>query len=184
MRICLLVVMRQLALFSLFMGLGFSAGCSNYQLGTKAKLSFRTLYLAPVGNKAKLPQAVAVVTTQLRQAFIADGRVTMVNSPEQADVTLTVTLSNYGRDVTSARTDDTGLARKFNLNLTAVCTLRDNRTDRVLFEQRAVNVMQQIFTTATPQQADSNQTQAEYQALPQLATKLADKVAHTTLDVW
>ncbi len=184
MRISPSVVMRQLALFATLLGLGLSVGCAHYQLGTEAKLSFHTLYLAPVGNKAKLPQAVAIVTTQLRQAFIADGRVTLVNSPDQADATLTVTLSDYGREVTSARPDDTGLARKFNLRLTAACTLRDNRADKTLFAQRPVTVEQQIFATATPQQADSDQLQAEYQALPQLATKLADKVAHTTLDVW
>lgn len=184
MRISLSVVMRQLSLFAILLGLCFSTGCAHYQLGTEAKLSFHTLYLAPVGNKAKLPQAVAVVTTQLRQAFIADGRVTIVNSPDQADATLTVSLTDYGRAVTSARPDDTGLARKFDLHLTALCTLRDNRTAKALFEQRAVSVEQQIFATATPQQSDSNQLQAEYQALPQLATKLADKVAHTALDVW
>jgi hypothetical protein len=168
------------ALFSL----GLFSGCAHYQLGTEGKLSFHTLYLAPVENKARLPQSVAIVSTQLRDAFLHDGRVTLVNSAAEADATLTVSLAHYGRDVTTSRPDDTGLARKFNLNLTAACTLRDNRTGQTLFEKRAVAVEQQIFATATPQQADGNQLQAEYQAVPQLAAKLADKVTHATLDVW
>jgi len=184
MRIPPSIVMRWLYPLVVFSCLGFFAGCAHYQLGTEGKLSFQTLYIAPVENKAKLPQAVAVVSTQIREAFIHDGRVTVVDSPTDADATLTVSLSNYGRDVTSSRPDDTGLARKFNLNLTALCTLRDNRNSAILFEKRAVSVEQQIFATATPHQTDSDQLQAEYQALPLLASSLGQKVAHTTLDVW
>jgi hypothetical protein len=184
MRLSLPVVMRRLCFSAALFSLGLFAGCTHYQLGTEGKLSFHSLYIAPVENKARLPQAVAVVSTQLREAFIHDGRVTVVDSPADADATLTVSLSNYNRDVTSARPDDTGLARKFNLNLAAVCTLRDNRGGTVLFDQRVVNVEQQIFTTATLQQADSDQLQAEYQALPLLASSLAQKIAHAALDVW
>jgi hypothetical protein len=184
MRIALSVVMRQLPLFAFVLSLGFFAGCAHYQLGTTGKLSFHTLYVAPVENKSRLPQSVAIVSTQIREAFLHDGRVTLVDSPADADATLTVSLSNYGRDATAARPDDTGLARKFSLKLTAVCTLRDNRTSTALYEKRELAAEQQIFTTATPQQLDSNQQQAEYQALPLLAATLAQKVAHATLDVW
>jgi len=184
MRLSPLVVMRWLSLPVALVSLGLFAGCAHYQLGTEGKLSFHSLYIAPVENKARLPQAVAVVSGQLRTAFMHDGRVTVVDSPADADATLTVSLSDYGRDVTSARPDDTGLARKFNLNLAAVCTLRDNRTGTLLFEKRVINVEQQIFTTGKVQQADSNQQQAEYQALPLLASSLAEKVAHAALDVW
>jgi hypothetical protein len=176
--------MRSLLPLCTLIVLGLVSGCSHYQLGTQGKLAFSTLYIAPVDNKASLPQAVAIVTNQLREAFIHDGRVTVVDSPADADATLTVTLATYGRGVTTARPDDTGLARKFNLDLVALCTLRDNRTNTALFEQRPVAAQQQIFATATPSDADSVQLQAEYQALPLLATSLAQKVAHTTLDVW
>jgi Lipopolysaccharide-assembly len=176
--------MRHLLSFCALLGLFLSAGCANYQLGTGGKLSFQTLYIPPVENKAHLPQAVAIVTTQIREAFLRDGRVTLVNSPAEADATLHITLVRYARDVATARPDDTGLARKFNLNLTAVCTLRSTKDNAALFENRAIVVEQQIFATATPQQADSDQLQAEHQALPQLAATLADKISHATLDVW
>ena len=162
----------------LFLGIG----CAHYQLGTAGKLSFHSLYIAPVENKARLPQAVAIFSTQLREAFLRDGRVTVVDSPNQADAVLTVSLDTYDRQVTSSRPDDTGLARKFNLELSALCTLTEN--GKTLFEKRPVSVDQQIFTTANPQQIDSNQSQAEYQAMPQLALKLAEKTVHTALDVW
>ncbi len=153
------------------------AGCAHYQLGTEGKLPFSTLYIEPVANKTLLPQARAIVSTQLREAFIHDARVTLVDSAAAADATLTVTITDYHREMTVAREDDTGLARKFALTLGTTCSLRDNRSGTVLFNHRAVSVQRDAFT-------DSGQLQAEYQMLPLLADALADKITHTVLDVW
>ncbi len=156
--------------------LGVSA-CSHYQLGTKTKLAFATLYVAPVENRAMLPQAQAIVATEIRDALLKDGRVTLVTSPEAADATLRITLVGYEREVAVASSVDTGLARKFALSLRAACTLTDNRTGKPLFTHREIRVTKDAYT-------DSGQLQAEYQALPLLAGALAGKVAHTVLDVW
>ena len=153
------------------------AACAHYRLGTDGKLAFATLYIEPVENKALLPQASALVGTQLRESILRDGRVTLVNDPAEADAILHVTLANYSRAQTAARSDDTGLARKFQLTLLAVCTLRDNRTSKVLFEKRPVSAVKEAYT-------DSGQLQSEYNTLPLLATSLADAIAHAVLDVW
>src|SRR3954470_11852650 len=84
-------------------------GCSHYHLGTEGKLAFRTLYIEPVANKTLLPQAQALMSTQLRECFARDSRVTLVNSSEGADATLNVTLDDYHRDVATVREGDTGL---------------------------------------------------------------------------
>jgi hypothetical protein len=152
-------------------------GCAHYQLGTEGKLGFTTLYVAPVANKTLLPQAQAIVSTQLREAFIKDARVTLVDSAADADATLSVTITDYHREVTAAREDDTGLARKFALTLGTTCTLRDNRSGKELFAKRAVSVQRDAYT-------DSGQLQSEYQTLPLLADALAQKISHTVLDVW
>lgn len=153
------------------------AGCSHYQLGTESKLAFSTLYVEPVANRTLLPQAQAIVSTQLREALGRDGRVALVNSAAEADATLTVVIRNYHRDVRAVREDDTGLARKFSLVLETECTLHDNRASRDLFTGRVVSVTRDAFT-------DSGQLQSEYQTLPLLAEALAQKVSHTVLDVW
>jgi len=167
----------RLPVFCLLSVLLCLAGCSHYQLGTTPKLQFSTLYIEPVANKTLLPQARTVVSTQLRAAFLHDGRVTLVNSAAEADATLTVILTDYHRDMTVARENDTGLARKFSLTLGTTCELRDNRTGQVLFNRRAVSVQRDAFT-------DSGQLQAEYQVLPILADALARKICGTVLDVW
>lgn len=167
-------------------------GCANYQLGTSGKLTFQSIYVEPVRDTANIPQATALFSTQVRQALLRDGRITLANSPETADVTLQVDLRRYGRTVATVRRDDTGLARSFDIEVEAVCTLRDNRTGQALFEKRPVNATREIFTSDAPTERGPNgqpifvsrQLQAEYQNLPLLASALADRVAHAALDVW
>jgi len=154
-----------------------AGGCSHYQLGTGGTLTFQRLYIAPVANETELPQAVALVSTQIRESLLRDGRVILVASPDDAEAVLTVTLTQYAREVATVLPGDTGLARKFNLNLEARCTLRDLRSGAALFENRILSSQRQVFT-------DSGQLQAEYQTLPLLATALAESVRNTVLDVW
>jgi hypothetical protein len=184
MRISLFPAMRFSSLIFALAAFALLSGCAQYQLGTNGKLAFRTLYVEPVENKTQLPQATAIIGTQIRDALLRDGRVTLVASPDEADATLRVTLTSFGREVATASPNDTGLARKFDLHLSAHCTLRDNKAGKALFENRLISTQQQIFATATPEAFESQQLQAEYQAVPLLARSLADKVAHAALDVW
>jgi len=154
-----------------------TAGCANYQLGTGTALAFRTLYIEPVGNQTQLPQSQPLLSTRLRETFARDGRVALTNSASAADATLTVVINLYQREVAVVREGDTGLARKFNVTLGAICTLRENRTGRLIFENRPITAMREVFT-------DSGQLQAEYQTLPLLAEALSAKVAHAALNVW
>lgn len=161
------------------------AGCSNYVLGTGKSLEFRTLFIEPVENDSNLPQAVAIISTQLREAFLRDGRVTLVNTAADADAVLSVTLSSYGRDVATVLANDTGLARKFDLALVAQATLRTPSSDKVWFRDRALAAKRQAFTD-NPRASGQfgNQLQAEYTTLPLLAESLAAAAVHAVLDVW
>ncbi len=163
-------------------------GCANYRLGTGADPSFATLFIEPAKNKTKLAQSQALVSTMIREAFIRDGRVTVVDNPDEADATLEVTLVNYHRDNAANREDDVGLARKFTLYLRASCRLRDNRTGRMLFDGRIVEVQRESFTDnglgSVPFGTSNDQLQSEYNTLPLLASSLSEKLAHTVLDVW
>ena len=152
-------------------------GCANYQLGTGATTKFSTLFIAPVASKAVIPQAQVLVSTQIREAFIRDGRVTLVDSAEAADAVLQVSLVGYDRTVSVARADDTGLARRFDVALQAHATLTDNRHKKTYFSDRALTAKRGVFV-------DSGLVPAEYEAMPLLAEKLADEAVHTVLDVW
>ena len=153
------------------------AGCAGYQLGTGSGPRFATLFIAPVTSETLIPQAQVLVTTQLREAFIKDGHVTLVDSAAAADAVLQVTLTGYGREATVALPNDTGLARRFDVTLKAAATLTDNRTGQALFTRRPLSAKRGVFT-------DSGLVPAEYETLPLLAELLAADAAHAVLDTW
>jgi hypothetical protein len=152
-------------------------GCAGYQLGTGTSPKFSTLYIAPVTTEALIPQARELFTTQLREAFIKDGRVALVDSPAAADAVLQVALVAYDRTVAVSRQDDTGLARRFDVTLRAHATLTDQRTQQPLFARRPLVAKRGVFT-------DSGLVPAEYQGLPLLAEQLAGETTHAVLDTW
>ena len=168
--------MRASLFFSL-LGLLVCSGCANYQLGTGGKLTFRTLYVAPVINESNLPQGVAIISTQLREAFLSDSRIILVNTPEEADATLSVRLLKYGRSSKTFRRDDTGLARNFDVSVEAQASLRDNRDNHFIFENRKASASRETF-------GDSGQLQAEYNNVPLLGEILAKNIRSATLDTW
>lgn len=153
------------------------AGCAGYQLGTGSAPKFATLYVAPVTSEALLPQARTLVTGALREAFIRDGRVTLVDTAAEADAVLEVTLAGYERSVAVSRDDDTGLARRFDVTLQARATLTDNRSKQPYFTRRPLDTKRGVFT-------DSGLVPSEYQALPLLAEMLANEAVHAALDTW
>jgi len=151
--------------------------CSHYRLGTGSEPKFSRLFIAPVASEALLPQAQALVTTQLREAFAKDGRVTLAASPAEADAVLTVTLDGYQRDAVVAQARDANLARRFDVTLRARATLTDQRSRQPLFTDRPLAAKRGVFT-------DSGLQQAEYQTLPLLAAELAKAAVHAALDTW
>ncbi len=164
-------------LFAGLAGLIALDGCAHYQLGSGTKPGFATLYIAPVQNRSDLPQAAAIVSAQLREAFLRDGRVGLVGSPAEADATLAVTLVSYSRETLTTQPGDAGLARKFGLTLNATATLHSQRSGQTLFAARPLQAERQIFT-------DSGQLLAETNAVPLLAETLATAALHATLDTW
>lgn len=162
-------------LSSLLLGL---TGCANYQLGTGADAKgFASIYIAPIKNEAASPQSVAILTREIRSAISTDGRSRLAQSPTQAEAVLEIRLADRDRSFTSVNPNDTALARKFDLTLTALVTLIDQRTGQAVFEDREIQVTRQIYV-------DGGQNPAEYQVMPQLAATLADRVVHSVLDVW
>lgn len=150
-------------------------GCANYRLGTGTRPAFATLQVEPVANRTPLPQTEALFSARLREAFLRDGRVPLATSGAAA--VLAVTLADFRREVAAVREGDTGLARKFNLTLTATATLRDAASGRLIWDRRPFTVTREAFT-------DGGQLQSEHQVLPLLAEALAQRVSQATLDSW
>ena len=155
----------------------FATGCAHYRLGTDSAPAFRSLHVAPADSRIALPQGAALLSARLRESLLRDARVELRPDLAGADAALTVTLVDYRRELAAARADDTGLARKFNVTLTAACTLRDPRSGRVLWSERRISVRREVFT-------DSGQLQAEYQAVALLTEALAARITSDLLENW
>lgn len=153
------------------------AGCAGYQLGTGSVPKFATLFVAPVKTEALVPQARAELTTHVREAFIRDGRVRLVNSPAEADAVLEIVVAGYHRDVAVTRPDDTGLARRFDITLQARASLLNNRGPQPWFTDRVLEARRGAMT-------DDGLVPAETQLLPILGETLASEAVHAVLDTW
>jgi outer membrane lipopolysaccharide assembly protein LptE/RlpB len=174
-------------LSALFAGclLLFTSACSHYRLGTGVERDFQSIFIAPVQTNAAYPQAAAVLTTQIRETFIRDGRVRVVNTPDEADAVLSVKLSSLQRAKLTSLTSDSGLARKMGLTLSATTTLQDPAGKKTWFTNRAVAVERQLFTDNGSADLQAiQQLQAEYALLPQLAQPFAQEILGSVLDTW
>jgi hypothetical protein len=88
--------------------------------------------------------------------------------------------------VAAVREQDTGLASKFNVTVTAAATLTDNRTHQALFTNRLIVIQRDVFTdNGNPHSSlVGDQLQSEYNTVPLIAESLGKKIVHTVLDVW
>jgi Lipopolysaccharide-assembly len=181
---------RLLPLFLGAFALLFQVGCSHYRLGTGVERDFESIFITPVETNSVYPQATALLTSQVRETFIRDGRLRVVNTPDEADAILTVKLEHFRRTRLTSLPTDSGLARKMGIKLEAVASLQDLKGAKIWFSDRPILVERQLFTddgtgvgsptTLQPIQ----QTQAEYAALPQLAEPFADQLKSIVLDTW
>lgn len=178
-------MLRRLAPLFLAVFAVLGSACSHYRLGTGVERDFDSVFIAPVDTNAILPQSSALLGTQIREAFIRDGRLRVVNTPEEADAILTVKLGTMRRESLTRLPSDAGLSRTFGLVLDASATLRDQKGEKTWFADRAIRVERQIFTDdggAKPQAVQ--QTQAEYAIVPVIGESLASQVKSAVLDTW
>ena len=162
-----------------------TGGCQSYQLGDPAELEFNTIYIKPATNESYAPQVQAVISAQIRELFIRDSRSVLVNDQQEADVILFVNLVNYDRDTAARQSNDTVLARSFDLELYAEVSLFDQNSGSYLFEDRLIRQKYSVYADNPYEQAQSQSlVQAEYQAIPSLAHRLARKIADEVLNPW
>lgn len=162
-------------------------GCKSYQLGSPTELPFKSIYVKPVSNDSFAPQAQALLSGQLRKAFIGDGRVKIVTSAEAADAVLLVNLTEYNRTAAARLSEDTGKAADFDLTLYSEVSLYDQNKGNYFFKDRLVQETANAYAN-NPYDSSDVQTQdflqSEYQAMPLLTRDLARKIANEVLSPW
>jgi hypothetical protein len=152
------------------------AGCSGYQLGDDGELPFNSIYVSPPVNNSLAPQSAALLGASVINGLERSGRVHI--APDGvAQAKLSITLTDVSREISAEQADDTALARKWRVVLTARCTLVNAQSGHVYFQNREVSAFDEVYV-------DSGFVAAEYQNMPVLTGRLADAIAHEVLAVW
>ena len=172
----------------LFFTLVFISGCNSYKLGNPSELPFESIYIKPVSNDSFAPQAQTLLSTQIREAFIRDGRTKIVTNREAADAILLINLTEYNRRDAARQSVDTTAAASFRLILAAEVSLFNQNKGDYYFQERIVKESSIAYVNnpyATPEVAQTQDfLQMEYQAMPRLTRDLARGIADEVLSTW
>ena len=176
-----------LAMLTLFT-VAFTSGCKSYQLGNPVELPFESIYIKPVTNDSFAPQAQALLSAQIREAFIRDGRTQVLTKAETADAVLFVNLIEYKRRAAARQSVDTAVAAGFSLTLLSEVSLFDQNKGDYFFQNRVIQKSANAFVNdpyATPAGTQTQDfLQSEYQAMPRLSRELARRIADEVLSPW
>lgn len=162
--------------------------CRSYQLGHPTKLPFDNIYIQPAANDSFAPQAQALVSADVREAIIRDGRVKLLSNEEDADVVLLINLTDYERSPGARSNVDTVKAFDFDIILTASVSLYDQNSGQYLFQNETIDARTNAYTENPYAPAGTLNTQtyhiAERQAMPQISREIARKIADRVLSAW
>lgn len=169
-------------LFQSLIAIAFLAsifGCASYELGQPGdSSSYQSVYVKPVRNESTYPMLKASLTASLRKA-IADTGFLEIASASSADAVLETRVVSVKREIAAVSSIDVGRGRKYELEFETLCTLYRNSGGSLqpVFVNRRVMTKQDIF-------ADSGQVNAEHQAGPEIARKIAQRIAESVVDTW
>ncbi len=155
------------------------SGCASYQMGQPGESdSYRSVYVKPVRNDSTFPMLKASLTASIRKA-IADTGYLDVASSGSADSVLETRVISVNREIAAVSSIDVGRGRKYELEFETLCSLYQNVGGQLepVFLNRRILVKQDIF-------ADSGQVNAEHQAGPEIAKKIAQRVTESIVDTW
>ncbi len=152
-------------------------GCATYQLGETANLEFRSVFVAPPANQTSLPQLAAPVAAAMRRSIEQSASLDLA-SRSDADAELRLRLVESGRERLAVQSQDLGRARKIDLQIeVSLSLLRSGSADQYIIRDRRFTISQEVYL-------DSGQIEAEAQATPELARKIAQAAADILLDPW
>jgi hypothetical protein len=149
----------------------------HYSAGPGTSLEFDKIYVAPVKNDSFAPQAQALLTKQIRTKLANCPGLELASSSENAAI-LEVTIIDFGQSMATTRDDDTIRAKSFDVKMSVSCTLSDDATGKVYFKNYHMSDSVECHAF------DDNFQASQYQAIPQLTNKLADKICDAVCNPW
>ena len=149
------------------------AGCG-YSLKATAPHKLRTIYVETFRNQTFEPALQIELTNEIIDRFLFDGTL-QVASKEKADAVLKGTLTTFLREPLSFTSTEE--VREYRLTLFVDLALWDNRTQKILWEEKRFVGDTTFFTTG---RLAKSEEKARTEALKELARRIVDR----TVEEW
>lgn len=152
------------------------SGCMGYQLGGSRPEGIETVSLAPVINRTGEPAVELQVTHAVSQRIQFDGRMKLINTPENADAVIEITLTEYELTPISYRSDLRTTPNSYRLRITGVAELNDAKTGETLSTSSTYGEATFEF--------QQDLTSAKRDALPTAAREIAKFMVDDLIERW
>jgi hypothetical protein len=152
------------------------AGCMGYRLGGSRPEGIETVALAPVINATGEPAIELQVTHAMRERIQFDGRMRLVNEPENADALIEIRLTNYSMSPIAYRADLKTTPLIYRLRITGTASLKDSMTGKILSTSSTYGESTFDFK--------SDLTSSKRDALPYAAEEIAKFMLDDLIERW
>lgn len=169
---------RRLLLISCCSSTLLFSGCMGYKLGGATHEGIETVAMAPVINNTTEPAIEIQVTHAMRDRIQFDGRMKLVNKPENADAVIEITLTNYDMRPIAYKTEE-GLRTTpdlYRLKITGVAEMRNSKTGDVISSSKTYGESTFEFT--------SDITTSKRMALGPAAHEIAKFMLDDLIEAW
>lgn len=167
---------RSIHLISCLLIIPLLSGCMGYQLGGTRPEGIKTVYMAPVVNKTHEPAIELQATKALRQRLQMDGRLELLDAPENADAVMEVVLDGYSLTAIAFNSDLRTTAEQYRLRIDATATLKSTKTGDTVSKSTTYGEATFHF--------QSDLTTSKRDALPAATEELAKFIVDDLAERW
>ena len=167
---------RRIHLLNCFIATLALSGCMGYQLGGAAPKGIETVYVNPIINTTTEPAMELQVAKALRERIQFDGRLKLVNTPEEADAVIDVELKKYALSAIAYRADLKTAAKEYRIRITGSATLKERSSGKIRSSSETYG--EAVF------EFDSDLTTSKRDALPRAAQELAKFTVDDLIEQW
>jgi len=161
-----------------FVCLAILGGCSHYQLGRAGQQlnpAVTRVWIAPVIMKEVIAGVAVPLNRELREQVIRDPAIRLVESKDEADVLLHVSVEQRQRESLARRSNDTGLSDVLRLEI--VVSYEVLASDGKPLKQGEVSEEGQVFR-------DAGFNESARQRIPSMLRDLADDILQEAFMDW
>lgn len=152
------------------------SGCMGYRLGGTRPAGVQSVAMAPVVNATTEPAIELQVTHAMRQRIQFDGRMQLVNEPENADAVIEITLTQYTLTPIAYDSKLRATPNLYRLRITGEAELRETETGTVLSTSKTYGEATFAF--------NADLTSSKRDALPEAAQEIARFMLDDLIERW